>query len=125
MIETVERLEVVRQLEVVKWFYTMMGRISIVFIEVIFAINPLLMVHCLVPVTPGHTLYKKFIAVRACVHAQLFNTLTTSWLCVLNPMTHKPFHAINISYTVKRLEMVKHPAGTSIVSVKCNTIKSF
>ena len=49
--------------------YTMMGRISIVFIEVIFAINPLLKVYCLVPLTPGHTLYKIFITVRVCVHA--------------------------------------------------------
>ena len=44
--------------------YTMMGRISIVFIEVIIAINPLLRVYCLVPLTPG----QKFITVRACVH---------------------------------------------------------
>ena len=49
--------------------YTTMGRISIVFPEVIFAINPLLKVYCLFPLTPGHTLYKTFITVRACVHA--------------------------------------------------------
>ena len=38
--------------------YTMMGRISIVFTEVTFAINPLLRVYCLVPLTPGNTLYE-------------------------------------------------------------------
>ena len=32
----------------------MMGHISIVFTEVIFAINPLLRVYCLVPLTPGY-----------------------------------------------------------------------
>ena len=37
--------------------YTMMGRISIVFIEVIFATNPLFRVYCLFPLTSGHTLY--------------------------------------------------------------------
>ena len=47
----------------------MMGRISIVFIEVIFAINPLLKVYCLFPLTPGNTLYKTFTTVGACVHA--------------------------------------------------------
>ena len=68
VIETVEWLDVVSQLEVVKWFYAMMGHISIVFIEVIFAINPLLKVYCLVPLISGHTLHKKFITVRARVH---------------------------------------------------------
>ena len=65
--ESVEPLEEVEAEGII--YYTMMGHISIVFIEVIFAINPLLKVNCVVPFTPGHTLYKRFITVRGCVHA--------------------------------------------------------
>ena len=52
---------------------SMMGRISIVFIEVIFAINPLLKVYCLVPLTSGHTLYTEHLSQSGLV-CMLYNT---------------------------------------------------
>ena len=67
-----------------------MEDISIVFTEVIFAINILLRDYCLVAVTP-------------------------LWLRVLNAMTDIPFHVINSSYTLRNVKSYAFKGATESV----------